>query len=377
MPQTPTPTDNRIGLALSGGGFRATLYHCGALIRLNELGYLPKLDRITSVSGGSITSARLAARWTALQFDANSIAVNLDQEVIQPLRQFCRQNLDVRTIGGGLIPFTKSGTERLIDAYDTQLLNGMTLDQLPQKPDFIFKATNLQTGRSLRFSRRRVADYLVGEIRDTSKFKVAQAVAASSAFPPILSPVIITVKPSDWSDMTGAILFGQQNFMQTLNLTDGGVYDNLGLERIDRFGTILCSDAGKPFNHGPTFALLSPKQILRALDIAMDQSRARRTSALFAMQRFTGQKLAYWGIDMGKTLDPAPSLLPHAPDVVSKIAAIRTRLNKFSPEEQGLLINWGYAGCDERMRSYVATDATAPAGLPIPGVPLTGSRHPA
>ncbi len=34
-----------IGLALSGGGFRATLFHLGSLWRLNELGYLPKLDR--------------------------------------------------------------------------------------------------------------------------------------------------------------------------------------------------------------------------------------------------------------------------------------------------------------------------------------------
>ena len=51
-----------IGLAFSGGGFRATLFHLGSLWRLNELGYLPKLDRISSVSGGSITAGRLAVR---------------------------------------------------------------------------------------------------------------------------------------------------------------------------------------------------------------------------------------------------------------------------------------------------------------------------
>lgn len=370
MPDVLSP-DTRTGLALSGGGFRAVLYHCGALIRLNELGYLPKLDRITSVSGGSITSARLAARWTALEFDANGVARNLDQEVIQPLRTFCQQTLDVRVIGWGLLPFTKTGTERLIEAYNTQLLDGMTLDQLPQRPDFIFKSTNLQTGRNLRFSRNRVADYLVGEIKDTSLFKVAQAVAASSAFPPVLSPVTIKLKQSDWSDMEGTEFFGQPSFMETLNLTDGGVYDNLGLERIDRFGTILISDAGKPFNHGTTFGPLSPKQILRALDIGMDQARARRTSTLFALQKHTGQTLGYWGIDMGETKHPAPGLLPRAADVVKQIAAIRTRLNEFSPSEQGLLINWGYVGCDERMRSYVAREAPPPEGLPVPDVPLT------
>lgn len=371
MPEAPTPTDNRIGLALSGGGFRATLYHCGALIRLNELGYLPKIDRITSVSGGSITSARLAACWNALQFDVNGVASNLAQEVIQPLQKFCAQTLDARVIGGGLIPFTKSGTERLIEAYDTQLLDGMTLEQLPERPDFIFKATNLQTGRSFRFSRKRLADYLVGEIRDTSKFKVAQAVAASSAFPPVLSPVVIKSKQSDWSDMEGTEFFGQLSFMESLNLTDGGVYDNLGLERIDQFGTVLCSDAGKPFNHGQTFGLMSPKQILRAMDIGMDQARAGRVSALFAMQRHTGQKIGYWGIDMGKTLEPAANLLPRAPEVVKKITSLRTRLNKFTPTEQGLLINWGYACCDERMRSYVTTNTHATAEFPVPEFPLS------
>jgi NTE family protein len=43
-----------IGLALSGGGFRATLFHCGALWCLNELGYLPKLNRISSVYAQSL-----------------------------------------------------------------------------------------------------------------------------------------------------------------------------------------------------------------------------------------------------------------------------------------------------------------------------------
>ncbi len=370
MPDPRPPHADRIGLALSGGGFRATLYHCGALIRLNEMGYLPKLDRITSVSGGSITAGRLAVRWHKLAFNAEGMAPNLEAEVIAPVRQFCRQTLDARVIGGGLIPFTKSGTERLIEAYDTQLFNGTTLDQLPDRPDFVFKATNLQTGRLLRFSRERVADYTVGEIRETSKFTVAQAVASSSAFPPVLSPVMIKLRQSDWGDMPGTRFFGRSSFMHELNLTDGGIYDNLGLESIDRFGTILSSDAGKPFNYGPTFTALSPKQIMRSIEIATEQARARRVSDLFALQKFTGQKVAYWGIDMGPTDDPAPDLVPRAENVVKWIASLRTRLNPFNATEQGRLINWGYAGCDERMRSYVAPDAAPPDGLPVPDKPL-------
>ena len=53
-----------IALCLSGGGYRAMLFHLGALWRLNELGYLPRLDRVSSVSGGSITAGALAHGWS-------------------------------------------------------------------------------------------------------------------------------------------------------------------------------------------------------------------------------------------------------------------------------------------------------------------------
>ncbi|HEX9415372.1 MAG TPA: patatin-like phospholipase family protein, partial [Gaiellaceae bacterium] len=52
-----------IALCLSGGGYRAMLFHLGALWRLNEAGYLPKLDRVSSVSGGSMTNGALALSW--------------------------------------------------------------------------------------------------------------------------------------------------------------------------------------------------------------------------------------------------------------------------------------------------------------------------
>lgn len=368
----PTETDRsaRIGLALSGGGFRATLYHCGALIRLNELGYLAKLDRITSVSGGSITSARLAARWEQLDFDANGVAQGLLREVVDPLREFCRQTLDLKVIGLGLIPFTKSGTERLINAYDTQLLDGLRLDQLPTQPDFVFQSTNLQTGRSLRFERSRVADFTVGEIKDTSKFSVAQAVAASSAFPPVLSPVKISVKADDWADMEGTTFFYNNRYKRDLNLTDGGVYDNLGLNRIESFGTILCSDAGKPFNYGSTFASLAPRQVLRALNIAMDQTRALRTRNLIKIAQFQNQKIGFWDIDGKDVGTPTVGEIPWSPKVAAKIASLPTQLRPFLLRDEKRLINWGYTCCNEVISQHVDPAAPPAPGLPHPKTPL-------
>ena len=72
-----------LGLGLSGGGYRATLFNLGALIRLNEFGLMRKLKRITSVSGGSITSGYLAMRWKDLKFKHR-----IDTDTIKDLLNF-------------------------------------------------------------------------------------------------------------------------------------------------------------------------------------------------------------------------------------------------------------------------------------------------
>src|SRR5438094_8510142 len=89
--------DKLTGLAMSGGGFRATLFHLGTLWRLNELAYLPNLDRISSVSGGSITSGVLAVRWPKLQW-TKGVAVNFSDQIVQPLRALCALALDAPAI---------------------------------------------------------------------------------------------------------------------------------------------------------------------------------------------------------------------------------------------------------------------------------------
>src|SRR5690349_9268803 len=65
----------RLGLALSGGGFRASLYHLGLLRFLRDAGILAHVTHITAVSGGSIMAAHLALNWDrytgeAREFDA-------------------------------------------------------------------------------------------------------------------------------------------------------------------------------------------------------------------------------------------------------------------------------------------------------------------
>src|SRR5579872_818107 len=66
---------NKIGMALSGGGFRATLHHLGLVRFLRDAGILPRVTHIASVSGGSILGAHLVLNWdryngSASEFDS-------------------------------------------------------------------------------------------------------------------------------------------------------------------------------------------------------------------------------------------------------------------------------------------------------------------
>src|SRR5947208_1545139 len=85
-------------LCLSGGGFRATLFHLGVVRRLNELGILARLETITSVSGGSILSGVLATRWSGLTLGQDEVFVNFEEMVARPLREFCARDLRTRLL---------------------------------------------------------------------------------------------------------------------------------------------------------------------------------------------------------------------------------------------------------------------------------------
>ena len=358
MPFGSEGVEPGIGLALSGGGFRATLFHIGACWRLVELGILPKLTRVSSVSGGSIFAGVLAASWSELYKDPSS--ENYQRLVVNPLRQFCRQRIDTLAVGEGLLTPWKSIGDEVESKYDDQLFK-IGLDKLPDSPRFIFNSTNLQTGRDFRFSKLYMGDYLIGLIRDPT-VPLAKAVAASSAFPPFLSPVILD-NPGTFEVVVGAKFNSDPAYTTRLYLSDGGVYDNLGLETVwNRCQTLLVSDAGAPFGMGQTVETDWLKQTMRALDVATDQSRALRKRALIDDLKHGVRSGTYWGIATEikgyKLADP----LPCDDAIVRPLADIRTRLNPFTDQEQEQLINWGYALCDAGMRTYVpriiATDAS-------------------
>jgi NTE family protein len=354
-----------LALCLSGGGYRAMLFHLGALLRLNELGYLPKLDRVSSVSGGSITAAALGRSWGRLQFDADGVARAFMVEVAAPLRRLASTTIDAGSIIGGILQPGKTVAEKVADAYRKHLFGGLTLQDLPDHPRFVLNATNLQTGSLWRFSKRYMADYRVG-LYPNPRVELAVAVGASSAFPPVLSPVRLKVDAAGYSQDDRGELF-RAPFTTDLVLSDGGVYDNLGLETAwKRYETILISDGGGHMQPEGDVPSDWARHSLRVTAVIDNQVRSLRKVQTIEAYKSGARKGVYWGIRTDIANYDAPGRLPCPVAQTTVLAATKTRLERMPDVLQERLINWGYAVCDAGLRSHVDPDLPQPADFPYP-----------
>ena len=356
-------SDKTVGLSLSGGGFRATLFGLGSLWRLNELGLLRAVDRITGVSGGAILLGHLGARWSSLTFDGNDVCTNFVDELVTPLRGFCRRRIDLTAVLlGGLSPFHSAG-DVVAKLYDRHLFKGLTLRDLPAHPTCILYATNMQTGRSFRLTRDYIADWHLG----TNAHQVvllATAVGASAAFPPLFSPVTLRTNPDDWTN-AGSQRDDLRRLQQKIRLADGGVYDNLGVEAlIGNCDIVLVSDAGAPFDVKRRLGSNYVSQLGRVRNVLIDQTRALRKRWLLADMSAGRQAGAYWGIstEIGRY---QVGTICHDSAATARLQTIPTRLTRFNDWDQAQLINWGYALCDAAIRRHVKPQIPMPSGWPL------------
>src|SRR5216684_5842792 len=151
-----------MGLCLSGGGYRAMLFHLGAIWRLNELGLLRKLVRISSVSGGSITAGILGLKWKSLTFDGANTATNLEPVIVQPIRNLADTTIDEGSIIKGILLPRETVADEIAAEYRKHLFGNATLQDLPsdtEGPRFVINATNVQTKVLWRFSKLFMGDY--------------------------------------------------------------------------------------------------------------------------------------------------------------------------------------------------------------------------
>jgi NTE family protein len=384
---TPRTERRGIALCLSGGGYRAALFHLGAVRRLNELGILTQIDTVSAVSGGSIFAAHLtrsAQQWPAL----GRAVPNWDEVIATPFRRFTKRNLRTLPLARRALPWnwrnSQVGVQALARLYE-QFLVSTRFHELPQRPRFVFCATDLPfgvnwifdsgviKGKKGRKSADRdcrhdfdetagfMGDYQVGYLGPIAEWPVARAVAASSCFPPIFSPLSVGVDPATFRG--GAYCEpDRDHLIANIRLSDGGIYDNLGLEPVWKdHQTVLVSDGGGVFEGeadlGPFWRLS------RYLSVVESQSRALRKRWLIA-SFLTGQlQGTYWGI-VSATVDYGSTVPGYSAQIVDDlISEVRTDLDAFTDAEIAVLENHGYlmaeAAIQRHAPALIGQDAAA------------------
>ena len=376
MPQDPVqpiPTDEPdrgpqrgVGLCLSGGGYRAMIFHVGVLWRLYQARVLRSVSRISSVSGGSITAGLLALKWKQLSFDPARLDADFVRLVVEPLRALASETIDADAIILGLV-LPGRVSDRVVAAYQQHLFGDATLQDLPDAPRFVINATNVQSGVLWRFSKPFMGDYRVGLV-SAPAIPLAQAVAASSAFPPLLSPLELRLDPSQFTAGSGYDL-QRAPFTSKVVLSDGAVYDNLGLETVwKRYDTVLVSDGGGKMPPQEEPKTDWARHAYRILDIVDNQVRSLRKRLLIDSYKSGARKGAYWGIRTNVGDYGLPDTLPCPFDRTTELAETPTRLKRMDDALQERLINWGYAVCDAALRAHVDPALRRADAFPYPAL---------
>jgi len=346
MEDSPTANDT-ITLCISGGGYRAAAFHLGALRRLHEIGLLGRIRRISSVSGGSILSAHLAQ--CMVEFNTDSLSfTNWNEQVANPFRKRILSK-DIRTqpfLKQWTLPWNWFRAGPAVSALEGQYYRHLTrllLHELPDSVRFTFCSTDLLYGVNWTFERDRIGDYKSRRFASPKDFTVAKAVAASSCFPPVFLPMKMKLNRTQRA---------KTGLPKVIHLSDGGVYDNLGVQPVWRKNPVLLvSDGGSPFTFEPGSNPLM--RLKRYIAISTNQGLSLRWRWLIA--RFkddnditgTSWRIGSWhgkysgAVAGGYTKDFSRNV----------IAKIRTDMNAFSSQEIDVLENHGYLMTDAAVRT--------------------------
>lgn len=254
--------DETYGLALSGGGFRATFFHLGVIEALKKVGHLKNVRHITGISGGAIAAAHLWLYWDQYLSGNEREFEGLVDELMRFALGGLQKRILQRKFWRSIFGQGTRTSDWLIDEYQP-LFRGATLGtrrrfRAKACPRLSILATSLNTGLPVALDSTGIFAVRGGEpdigmprLTDTKRsidqipwnpnVTLAQAVAASSAHPALFSPVHL----------------GSPHLN---DLIDGGIHDNLGIVWMDElcppnpdydFSKLLVSDAGARRNYRP------------------------------------------------------------------------------------------------------------------------------
>jgi NTE family protein len=368
-----------IGLALSGGGVRALVFHLGVLERLARQGLLPQVAYLSTVSGGSL-AAGLVFRFAAMRWpDADTF-----RRVVVPRCRTLLTRVDLqrdyltRVL---LQPWTllRGRAATLAASLRARWQIDKALKDLPSSPQWVINATTYETGKNWRFSRKRMGDYLTGYVLNPD-FPLNEAMAASAAVPGLIGPLRMQCRRYSWhrypeGGASESVAIGSR--FPTVRLWDGGVYDNLGAEALYKRGQrgfregvefLIVSDASRPLGVEAPSARpggLFFRPATRLIDVATDQVRALRARDLVEYFEENPERGVY--LRMGNTaqaiIDKAQRNTPASwrskgamPDSkVSEAAELKTTLRRLGTEEFDNLFWHGYEVADVTLSVYCPT----------------------
>ena len=318
------PRRPNLGLALSGGGSRAIAFHLGCLRALNDRGILDQVGVLSAVSGGAVLAAMYAYSdddftsfesrvrallYRGLQLDialtslnpfqvARTLMTSLTAGVAAKGAQVTRQ---VLAIGHDLLnrgnrssapdylaqiapPFLRwASRTTAFESVLRDLLFGDVLIRHPHRTglDVVLNATELRTGTAFRFGSRTSACSRLGTIQE--EVPVATAVAASAAYPAFLPALHKKYTFEKRGETT----------TNRVVLTDGGVYDNLGVSCLnpnrdpkytDHFypcDHLICCSAGQGQWDGSGIPYGWASRMSRTVEATFRKAQDRTVGGLF------------------------------------------------------------------------------------------------
>jgi predicted acylesterase/phospholipase RssA len=288
---SPTPLE-KIGLSLSGGGYRAATFHLGSMSYLNKLQFgdkrlLEHVKMISTVSGGTITGI------------AYSLGKQRGDSFDTIYRFLLKKLKEVDLVAAGIEKLSPGGhwdnqykhrnfINAFAELYDKEFTGGITFNEFTTMKSHleavVFNSTEFDNGINFRF--RSPGSGFFGNYKKrvpleaTKEVKLADAMAASSAFTGGFEPMIW---PHDFRHDNAPHLLAMKD-SEPLGLMDGGIYDNQGIESLlnhkknakdTYFDLIIVSDVTSPYMNGyrPVTSVPDNKWTRLSINGILEQSR--------------------------------------------------------------------------------------------------------
>lgn len=372
----------KIALALSGGGHRASAFHLGVLSFLAKRNLVERVEVVSSTSGGSVLAAVLFQeagmfQKTAEQNEETLTWPNSEELLLLSIPRaedlIVNKSLENHFIKRMFRPssWLKFGHRANLMADTIRKLWGVSgvMKDLPAKPSWIINGTSNVSGS--RWFVRNTNDCQMGSqdigLTDASDFPIADAVALSAAYPGVIGPYRLASDEYQWaySENTEE----NQNLLQSkkgVYLSDGGLYDNLGIEPLFNLEQssleypetdfLIVSDAGSGLKRRRLAPVWRPLlRTIRLINVINQQVRVLRLRSLLSFLTKNPGKGVYIPIGMsfcqwreerliqGEQIPEALSEYKFLSSAdVNSAKNTSTSLASLSPEQFKLLLRHGF-----------------------------------